>query len=179
MRREKGTFRMADTAPTGMKDTLRDNIERLAARRRQDEADAPLSEKIADRITTFAGSMKFVVLHLIVFGGWILVNLGWLPIIAPFDESFVVLAMIASVEAIFLSTFVLISQNRDSAAASRRADLDLHIGLLTEHELSRLSTLIARIAEHLDVPAHSDDLDEIAEDVQPETVLDALKVKPS
>ena len=162
-------------APPGMTETLAENIERLTARRRTEERRAPLSHKIADRIPRFTGSMLFVVIHLVLFGGWILVNAGWLPIVKPFDPSFVVLAMAASVEAIFLSTFVLISQNRMAEAADRRADLDLHINLLTEHELSKLAGLIAAIAEKLNIPARSPDLDEITENVSPEVVLDALE----
>lgn len=160
-------------APPGMTETLAENIDRLATRRLKEKRAAPLSDRIADRVTGFTGSMLFVVIHLLLFGGWIVVNLGWTPI-PPFDESFVVLAMIASVEAIFLSTFVLISQNRMAALADRRADLDLHINLLTEHELSKLAGLIAQIAERLDIPARSPDMEEITENVSPEVVLDAL-----
>lgn len=163
-------------APPGMTETLATNIDRLARRRHDEERSAPLPDKIADRITAFTGSMTFVAIHLVLFGGWIVVNLGWTPI-PPFDESFVILAMIASVEAIFLSTFVLISQNRMAEAADRRADLDLHINLLAEHELSKLAELVARIAERLDVPAHSPEFDEIRENVSPEVVLDALELK--
>jgi len=161
--------------PPGMTDTLARNIERLADRRRRERRQASLSDRVADRITGFTGSMTFVVLHLLFFGGWIAINLGWLPIIAPFDPTFVVLAMEASVEAIFLSTFVLISQNRMAAMADQRADLDLHISLLTEHELSRLATLVGRIARRLEVETGGTDLDEIEVDVQPDRVLDAIK----
>jgi uncharacterized membrane protein len=77
--------------------------------------------------------MRFVYLHVVLFGVWLLVNLGVVPGVPRFDPSFVVLAMVASVEAIFLSTFVLIMQNRMAATADKRADLDLHISLLTEH----------------------------------------------
>jgi uncharacterized membrane protein len=168
---------MADVERTqpGMTRTLEDNIERLATRQRREAAAAPISERLSDAITAFAGSMTFVALHLAVFGGWILVNLGWLPIVKPFDPSFVVLAMIASVEAIFLSTFVLISQNRMAAMADRRADLDLHINLLAEHELSRLASLVACIARKLEVEIDREDMGEIERDVQPERVLDAIE----
>ena len=99
--------------------TLRDNIAELTARQRAEAQSAPLSDRIADRITAFTGSMLFVALHLLVFGLWIATNLGAVPILPRFDPSFVVLAMVASVEAIFLSTFVLISQNRMAALAER------------------------------------------------------------
>ena len=166
--------------PPGMTETLAENIERLTKRRRRELAEAPITDKVADRITSFTGSMTFVGLHVILFGGWILANLGWTPV-KPWDPSFVVLAMIASVEAIFLSTFVLISQNRMAEAADRRADLDLQIGLLTEHELSKLAVLVAAMAERLGVHADTPDLREIEENVNPEVVLDAIEaneIKP-
>ncbi|HEU0045014.1 DUF1003 domain-containing protein [Sphingomonas sp.] len=166
-----------DRASPGMTATLADNIERLTRRRREEAQAERLSHKVADRITRFTGSMLFVVIHLVLFGGWILINLGWLPIVAPFDPSFVVLAMAASVEAIFLSTFVLISQNRMAAAADRRADLDLHINLLAEHELSKLAGVVAAIAERVGVPARTADVKEIERSVDAEVVLDALGQK--
>jgi uncharacterized membrane protein len=103
-------------------------------------------------------------------------NLGWVPGVPRWDESFVVLAMIASVEAIFLSTFVLISQNRMAAAANKRADLDLQISLLAEHEITKLATLVAEIASHVGVRTKVDsELEEIKQDVAPEAVLDELE----
>lgn len=154
--------------------TLRDNIARLTARARAEHEAAPFSERLANRITGFTGSMTFVVVHLIAYSCWIVVNLGWVPGVPRFDPSFVVLAMEASVEAIFLSTFVLISQNRMATLDTRRADLDLHINLLAEHELTRLAELVGRIAVKLDVPSYGPEYREIERDVAPEQVLDAL-----
>ena len=154
--------------------TLRENIDSLTARRARDRRGAPFADRLADRITGFTGSMTFVAIHACVFGGWIAWNLWFEP---KFDPSFVVLAMIASVEAIFLSTFVLISQNRTAALADERADLDLHINLLAEHELSRLAGLVARIAERLEIPTDDPSLREIQEDVSPHTVLDAIRLE--
>src|SRR3954469_24655420 len=87
------------------------NIRALLVRRQDEAMRRPRADQIADRITCFTGSMPFVYCHLAVFGLWILINLGWIPFIPRFDPSFVILAMAASVEAIFLSTFVLITQN--------------------------------------------------------------------
>lgn len=169
---------MADhQQPPGLTETLAENIERLTQRRRRELAEAPITHKIADRITAFTGSMTFVFIHLVLFGGWILVNLGWLAIVKPFDPSFVVLAMAASVEAIFLSTFVLISQNRMAEAADLKSDLDLQISLLTEHELSKLAGLVAQLAERMGVSADTPDIREIKRNVNPETVLDAIEAK--
>lgn len=157
-----------------MTGTLRENIEALARKRRAEQRAAPISERLADRITRFVGSMTFVACHLVLYGTWIAVNLWPVAGIPQFDPSFVVLAMEASVEAIFLSTFVLISQNRMAAAADRRADLDLHINLLTEHELTRVAALLERVADRLGVPVADPDFAEIKQDVEPTKVLDAL-----
>jgi uncharacterized membrane protein len=151
-------------------DTLAGNIARLTERQRAEARRARWPDRVAAGITAFTGSMPFVGLHLLLFGGWIGWNLWGSP---KFDASFVVLAMIASVEAIFLSTFVLISQNRMAAQAQARADLDLHINLLAEHEVSRLAALVGRIAERVGVE-RPPELDEIERDVQPEKVLDTL-----
>ncbi|AWK88320.1 DUF1003 domain-containing protein [Azospirillum thermophilum] len=162
----------------GLSTVLERNIQALHDRRRRQEAHASAEEKIAEAITRFTGSMLFVYLHLGFFGIWIAANLGWIPVLPRWDPSFVVLAMFASVEAIFLSTFVLISQNRMAAAADKRADLDLQISLLAEHEVTKLTALVAAIAERLEVRTDVDhELHEIKRDVAPEAVLDELETR--
>jgi uncharacterized membrane protein len=152
------------------------NTATLVELRKRDERGKRLQDRLADAITRFTGSMTFVYLHALLFGSWIVVNLGWVPGLPQFDSTFVVLAMIASVEAIFLSTFVLISQNRMAAAADKRADLDLQVSLLAEHEVTRLVTLVSGIADRLGVETEADaELEEIARDVAPEAVLDEIE----
>ncbi|MCI0754606.1 DUF1003 domain-containing protein [Teichococcus vastitatis] len=164
--------------PDRLSHSLRRNIKALEARRRQQAARATLQDRVADAITGFTGSMRFVYLHLALYTAWILVNLGVVPGVPRFDPSFVVLAMVASVEAIFLSTFVLISQNRMAAAADQRADLDLQISLLTEHELTKLAETVVAIAERLDIPVAGDpELREVQKDIAPEAVLDAIQAQ--
>jgi uncharacterized membrane protein len=151
------------------------NIAALLSRRQEEEQRKPLQDKIADRITRFTGSMRFVYIHLIVFGAWISINLDIIPGVRPFDPTLVVLAMVASVEAIFLSTFVLISQNRMQALADQRAELALHISLLAEHEITRLLELTAAMAERLGIEeSKNPELDELVKDVAPEKVLDRM-----
>lgn len=151
------------------------NIRALLERRHQEEQRKSLQERLADRITRFTGSMTFVYLHLVLFGGWIAINIGWLPL-PKFDPSLVILAMTASVEAIFLSTFVLISQNRMAALADKRADLDLQVSLLAEHEITRLLALMTAIADRLQIQGVKDpELSELAQDVFPESVLDTIE----
>jgi uncharacterized membrane protein len=150
------------------------NIRSLVEHERECERRRGIEDRIADAITHFAGSMRFVYLHLLLYGGWIVVNLGVLPI-RPFDPTFVVLAMVASVEAIFLSTFVLISQNRMAALADRRADLDLQISLLAEHEISRVIALVASIADRMGIQQAGDpELEELARDVEPTQVMERI-----
>jgi uncharacterized membrane protein len=151
------------------------NIQALLERRCREEKEKNLEERVADRITRFTGSMVFVYLHLVGFSLWIVINLGWTPL-RPFDKSFVMLAMFASVEAIFLSTFVLISQNRMQAVADRRADLDLHISLLSEHEITRMARLVTAMAQQMNIEESQDpELSEIGKDVLPEKVMDEME----
>ncbi|TCH97221.1 DUF1003 domain-containing protein [Roseococcus sp. SYP-B2431] len=157
--------------------SLRQNIRAIEERRREEARTATREERVAEAITGFVGSMRFVYLHLVIYGGWIIANLGLLPGLHPFDPSFVTLAMIASVEAIFLSTFVLISQNRSAAAEEKRADLDLQISMLAEQELTKLAQIVAGIAQHLGVAASSDEVDEITRVVQPGTILDEIEAQ--
>lgn len=168
---------MPETPPPAlsMSRALRENIETLSAREREASAHAPLSHRVADRVTAFTGSMTFVLIHVVLFGFWILANTVGIRGVAKFDESLVVLAMVASVEAIFLSTFVLISQNRMADRQNRSADLDLHINLLAEHELTRVAMLLERMARKLGVPVDDLEFAEIEADVEPEEVLDALE----
>jgi uncharacterized membrane protein len=151
------------------------NIKALLERSHEEEKKKSWEEKLADNITRFTGSMSFVYIHLLLFGLWIIWNLGWLGL-KEFDPSFVVLAMFASVEAIFLSTFVLISQNRMNAQADKRADLNLQVNLLAEHEITRLVQLVSAIAKKMDIPeSHDPELDLLAKDVQPEKVLETME----
>jgi uncharacterized membrane protein len=84
--------------------------------------------------------------------------------------------MIASVEAIFLSTFILITQNRMAAAADRRAELDVQMSLLAEAEITKLVELVSEIARRMDVPAaEQEQLEEMKQQVAPEAVLDAIE----
>jgi uncharacterized membrane protein len=163
----------ASKATEGMSSVLRRNIAEMRERRERAAREASTSDRVARWITDFAGSMPFVLVHLALFGGWILVNTVGPPA-WRFDPSLVVLAMTASVEAIFLSTFILISQNRISTAERRRAELDLQINLLAEHEVTRLIDLVTRIADRLEVPARDTDLDELRRDVAPGEVFDTL-----
>jgi uncharacterized membrane protein len=150
------------------------NIIALLDHRREENRKRTKEERVADKITRFTGSMLFVYIHITLFGTWILWNSGVLGI-KPFDPSFVVLAMFASVEAIFLSTFVLISQNRMNEQADKRAELDLQVSLLAEHEITRLITLVTAMAKKMNIEdAHDEEIAELSKDVFPEKVMETM-----
>ena len=163
-------------SPDSLNSSLRRNIEALRRRREEEDARASLQERMAAAITRFTGSMRFVYVHAALYGTWILLNSGTISDALRWDPSFVMLAMVASVEAIFLSTFILISQNRMAAAADRRAELDLQVSLLAEHEITRLVQLVSAIAERMDVgEGREPELEELKRTVAPEAVLDAIE----
>jgi uncharacterized membrane protein len=175
---DKATPTIPPPRPGDLSSALKRNIQAIEDRRKQEAAAASTEARIAEAITRFTGSMRFVYVHMALYGVWIAMNLGIVPGVPKFDPSFVVLAMVASVEAIFLSTFVLISQNRMAAVADKRADLDLHISLLTEHEVTKLVELVTAMAERAGVRANADpEIEEIKKDVAPEAVLDEIETK--
>ena len=158
--------------PTNVSEVVERNIRALLLRRKHEDAQKTREERIADAVTRFTGSMRFVYIHIVLFGGWIVVNLGWIPFVPRFDESFVVLASLASVEAIFLSTFVLISQNRMAELEAQRADLDLQVSLLAEHEITRLIEMVEALMKHQGVQVPTpNEIDELKRDVKPERVV--------
>ena len=165
--------------PSDLGSVLNRNIDALQKRRRDEEREASTQEKIAEAVTRFTGSMAFVYIHLIGFGFWIAFNAGLIPGVKPWDPTFVILATEASVEAIFLSTFVLISQNRAAALADKRADLDLQINLLSEHEITKLLSVAIAIATKNGITLSDRvELSELERDVAPEAVLDKIEEGP-
>ena len=151
---------------------LERNIRTISYLRLQASRARGLQERLADAITTFSGRMIFVYVHIVWFGLWILLNTGRLsvPTFDPFPYG--LLTMVVSLEAIFLSTFVLISQNRLSAEAESRANLSLQIGLLTEHEVTRVLQMLDAIQDKLGIDNDEDsELADLEMETKPEDVL--------
>jgi uncharacterized membrane protein len=110
------------------------------------------TERLSDWIAARAASGPVMIAHAVGFALWIVVNVGLLPGIAPFDPfPFPFLTMAVSLEAIFLALFVLASQNRLARQADRRSHLDLQIDLLAEREMTAVLRLLRDIAAHLKV----------------------------
>jgi len=108
-------------------------VKQLQHERSLFEAVKRAQDRAADAITTFAGSLNFVYIHSVWFGLWILLNVGLVGSAVTFDKfPFGLLTMIVSLEAIFLSTFVMVSQNRQAARADIRSQLDFETNLRSE-----------------------------------------------
>ena len=108
-------------------------------------------EQIADAIVGAAGSTWFVMLHVAWFALWVIVNVGHVAV-PPFDPfPFPFLTFVVSLEAIFLSLFVLASQNRLTQQAERRAHIDLQVNLLAEQESTLTLALVRDIARRLGI----------------------------
>jgi uncharacterized membrane protein len=156
---------------------LERNIDAITSRRREAAKSASAQERAAAAISRFAGSLPFVYIHVVLFGLWIAFNSGIVPVLPRWDPSLVILAMIASVEAIFLSTFVLINQNRMAEEENARAELDLQINLLNEHETTKLITMVEAIAKQLRIKTDVDEeIAELKRDIAPEAVLDKIEL---
>ena len=160
--------------PDSLNRALYRNIDAIKRHLDAQARDAGLHQRMAERISGFVGSFTFVYIHVALFGFWIVANLGWLPSVPRWDPHFVVLAMAASVEAIYLSTFVLITQNRMAEMQGRQAALDLQVSLLAEHEITRLIRQTSAIADRLGVH-FEEDVEELKRDIAPEAVLDAIQ----
>jgi len=136
----------------------RKNVEIIGELEKAANSHRSPTDRMADAISRFVGSMLFVYLHLIWFGIWI--ALGTLPGVPdawrvdPFPFTF--LTFVVSLEAIFLSTFILISQNHEELLARRRNHLDLQINLLSEQENSQILKMLEDIQARLQIQADPD-----------------------
>jgi uncharacterized membrane protein len=161
--------------PSTVEDITQQNVQTIVRLEDAAKAGRAKSDQIADVIASFCGSMPFVWAHLIWFAGWTIINLA--PGIRHFDPfPFNFLTLIVSLEAIFLSTFILISQNHETRLSERRNQLDLQINLLTEQENTKMLTLLGRIAEK--VGARTDDdpsLQVLEQATRPEQLVDQIE----
>jgi uncharacterized membrane protein len=116
------------------------------------------SEKIADIITTHLGSTAFLLMNALWFALWISINLKLIPGITPFDKfPFGLLTMIVSLEAIFLSVIVLISQNRATKIDDIREEIDLQINTMAEEEIKKMMELQVMILNKQGIDVSHDD----------------------
>jgi uncharacterized membrane protein len=145
---------------------LQENLDTIKGWEQAALHDRTPAERLSDDITRFAGGGRVLVLHVVWYSVWILVNARVIPGLRPFDPfPFPLLTTAVSLEAIFLSLFVLASQNRLAHQADKRAHLDLQIDLLAEREMTIVLRLLQDIVKHLDIKAS----------VTPRQIVDLIK----
>jgi uncharacterized membrane protein len=114
------------------------------------------TERVSDVITKLVGNMGFLLAQLILISAWSLVNLHVIPGLKAFDPfPFGVLALVISSESVFLTIFVLISQNRMARQSERRSHLDLQVGMLSEQELTTMLQMLQKLCQHMGVNVDS------------------------
>jgi uncharacterized membrane protein len=163
-----------DRPPYAPNDTLAlRNVETVARIEQAAQAQRTTGERLSDCIARFCGSMVFVWIHIIWYTGWIVYNV--LPVTRHFDPfPFPFLTLTVSLEAIFLTTFILISQNRQSQLDEQRNMLDLQINLLAEQENSKMLAMLAAIMERLGLEAHDPELEALVSETRPEALLEEI-----
>jgi uncharacterized membrane protein len=153
------------------------NIELIAQLEATKAAERSPADRIADAITHFCGSMAFVYVHVAWFGGWMLWHfLPGLPQAIRFDPyPFQFLTFVVSLEAIFLSTFILISQNRQNQLSELRNHLDLQINLLSEQENSKVLAMLEALLRFHGLVQPDPEIASLAEATQPDMLIQQIE----
>jgi uncharacterized membrane protein len=151
----------------------RSNTRKVAELEKTQKLNRTIGEKIAEVIAAFCGSMVFVYVHVIWFAAWVLLNsvlsFGQFD---PFPYTF--LTLVVSLEAIFLSTFILISQNHETQLTERRNHLDLQINMIAEQENTKMLELLQLIAVKVGVPHKDPSADALLESVEPGRLIEQI-----
>jgi uncharacterized membrane protein len=151
------------------------NVESVSRLEEAAREQRTVTDRAAEAIAKFCGSITFVWVHVIWFGGWILLNVfPGLHHLDPFPFTF--LTLIVSLEAIFLSTFILISQNLETRVSERRSHLDLQLNMLSEQENTKMIAILIAIAEKVGADLGPDPhLEALTEDTRPEQLVEQIE----
>jgi uncharacterized membrane protein len=161
---------------------LAENIATIVKLEEQFSQNRTTIERIGDAVGSFAGSMSFVALHVVFFLLWFLVNTKFVPGLPTFDPyPFTLLGMVVSVEAVLLSTFVLMKQNREGKRAEHRQQLTLQIDLLAEQEATKTLQLLNRVCQHLGIEdvSHDPEVKDLSQNTAVHEIADELRNKLS
>lgn len=156
------------------------NIELVARLEKEFLEKRTVADRLGDLIVAVIGTPAFVIGHFLAFTFWILLNLGKIPSLPPFDPyPFVLLTMIVSMEGVLLAVFILMKQNRISKRADQRDHLHLQINLLAEKEITKILQLQRIICEHLGIREGSEDPEgaELANDTAVESLAREMQEK--
>ncbi len=153
------------------------NVRALVEHAAEHERNKSTADRFAAAISAFAGSMNFVYFHAVAFGLWFAVDMDWLPFVRNFDPTFTKFGTFASVEAIFLATFVLIAQNRLALQEEIRNHLDVQVSLLNEHETTHILRLVTAIAERMNLQESKDpEIQGLLRDLEPQEIMAHIAV---
>jgi uncharacterized membrane protein len=164
-------YRLAETG----EDVTRQNVQAMRQLEEVAMARRTGADRVASAIARFCGHMTFVWLHVAFFAGWIAYNsLPWFDAFDPYPFTF--LTLVVSLEAIFLSTFILISQNYDMRISERRNQLDLQINLLAEQENTKMLQILERIAKKVGANVTDDpQVRALEEATRPESLVEQIE----
>jgi uncharacterized membrane protein len=138
------------------------------------------SEVVYEFVGGFIGTLNFIVFQLIGVILWVVINAGLMPPIRPFDPfPFSILNQIIALEAVLITAFVLMKQNRMSKLADRRAHLDLQINLMTERETTKVIGMLLEIGEQLNIKhkVHDEESHQLSRSLIVETLIEAMHSK--
>jgi uncharacterized membrane protein len=131
---------------------IRQNISSVTQLEQEFARQSSPLDRVSDAITAFVGSPQFILAHVVIFAAWMAFNTPWILGAYAFDPyPYIFMNFVLGVEAVFLGTFVLMSQNRQSRLAEQRARLDQQIGLLAEQETTKTLQMLQRICEKLGI----------------------------
>jgi len=164
------------TKPERSSPIIERNVRALVELAAEQQKPKSFADRIAIAISHWAGSMTFVYFHALLYGTWAAADLGWLGF-HNFDRDLIGLNTAATVEAIFLATFVLIAQNRLTAQGEIRNNLDVQVGLLTESETTHILRLVVAMSKKMDITEANDpEIAQLLRDVEPQEMIDQIEV---
>jgi len=161
--------------PISVEELTKRNVETVLRLEEAAKEQRTRADRVAEVIAGFCGSMTFVWVHVAWFGGWIIFNLlPGIKHIDPFPYTF--LTLVVSLEAIFLSTFILISQNHDTRVSEKRNHLDLQINLLSEQENTQMLRMLQQIATKVGADVAQDSHAKVMEQpTNPEKLVEQIE----
>ena len=170
-RDRESSYRKSQTG----EDVTRQNVQAMRQLEEAAMARRTSADRVAAAIARFCGHMTFVWIHVALFTVWIAYNS--LPLFKPFDPyPFTFLTLVVSLEAIFLSTFILISQNYDMRISERRNQLDLQINLLAEQENTKMLQMLEHIAKKVGAHVSNDpQVRALEEATRPDSLVEQIE----
>lgn len=168
--------RRAYHKPRSVDDLTERNVQTIVQLEEAARENRTASDHVVDAVSRFCGSIAFVWAHAAVFGLWIIVNVAPIFKAWRFDPfPFFFLSFIVALEAIFLSTFILISQNRQQQLSERRNHLNLQISLLAEHENTKMLQMLNQIAQAVGADINDEpDVRILEEATRPDRLLEQI-----